>query len=76
MAEKITRVGLVQMSCGPDPEANLEKAAERVRDAARQILRMMHSGNHRQLALHQAPQQALHGRSLLRVEAGERLVQQ
>ncbi|HSY01175.1 MAG TPA: carbon-nitrogen hydrolase [Acidobacteriaceae bacterium] len=35
MAEKITRVGLVQMSCGPDPEANLEKAAERVRDAAR-----------------------------------------
>jgi N-carbamoylputrescine amidase len=28
-------VGLVQMSCGPDPEANLEKAAERVRDAAR-----------------------------------------
>jgi N-carbamoylputrescine amidase len=35
MAQKITRVGLVQMSCGPDPEANLEKAAERVRDAAR-----------------------------------------
>jgi N-carbamoylputrescine amidase len=35
MADKITRVGLVQMSCGPDPEANLEKAAERVRDAAR-----------------------------------------
>jgi N-carbamoylputrescine amidase len=29
-------VGLVQMSCGPDPDANLEKAAERVRDAARQ----------------------------------------
>jgi N-carbamoylputrescine amidase len=29
------RVGLVQMSCGPDPDANLEKAAERVRDAAR-----------------------------------------
>jgi len=29
------RVGLVQMSCGHDPDANLEKAAERVRDAAR-----------------------------------------
>jgi N-carbamoylputrescine amidase len=29
------RVGLVQMSCGPDPDANLEKAMERVRDAAR-----------------------------------------
>jgi len=29
-------VGLVQMSCGPDPDANLDKAAERVRDAARQ----------------------------------------
>src|SRR5689334_6545488 len=28
------RIGLVQMSCGPDPDANLEKAAERVRDAA------------------------------------------
>jgi N-carbamoylputrescine amidase len=37
MTEKSTfRVGLVQMSCGPDPDANLEKAAERVRDAARQ----------------------------------------
>ncbi|MGC2621554.1 MAG: carbon-nitrogen hydrolase [Acidobacteriaceae bacterium] len=35
MTEKTTRVGLVQMSCGPDPDANLEKAAERVRDAAR-----------------------------------------
>jgi len=30
------RVGLAQMSCGPDPDANLEKAAERVREAARQ----------------------------------------
>jgi N-carbamoylputrescine amidase len=29
------RVGLIQMSCGPDPDANLEKAAERVREAAR-----------------------------------------
>jgi N-carbamoylputrescine amidase len=37
MAENGTfRVGLVQMSCGPDPEANLAKAAERVREAARQ----------------------------------------
>src|SRR5580692_12291318 len=33
--KKNTRVGLVQMSCGPDPDANLEKAAERVREAAR-----------------------------------------
>ncbi len=30
------RVGLVQMTCGPDPRANLSKAAERVRKAARQ----------------------------------------
>jgi N-carbamoylputrescine amidase len=30
------RVGLIQMSCGPDPDANLEKAAGRVREAARQ----------------------------------------
>lgn len=30
------RVGLIQMSCGPDPDANLHKAAERVREAARQ----------------------------------------
>jgi N-carbamoylputrescine amidase len=30
------RVGLVQMSCGPDPDANLEKAAERVHEAAHQ----------------------------------------
>jgi N-carbamoylputrescine amidase len=29
------RVGLVQMSCGPEPAANLDKAADRVRDAAR-----------------------------------------
>lgn len=36
MTEKATfRVGLVQMSCGPDPDANLEKGAERVREAAR-----------------------------------------
>ena len=29
------RVGLVQMSCGPDPEANLDKAVDRIREAAR-----------------------------------------
>ena len=29
-------VGLIQMSCGPDPDANLDKAADRVREAARQ----------------------------------------
>src|SRR4051812_19888483 len=29
-------VGLVQMSCGPDPEANVAKAVARVKDAARQ----------------------------------------
>ena len=31
-----TRVGLVQMSCGPDPDANLDNAADRVREAARE----------------------------------------
>jgi N-carbamoylputrescine amidase len=30
------RVGLVQMSCGPDPDANLDKAADQVRQAARE----------------------------------------
>jgi N-carbamoylputrescine amidase len=30
------RIGLVQMSCGPDPDANLDKAADRVREAARE----------------------------------------
>ena len=29
------RVGAVQMSCSPDPDANLDKAADRVREAAR-----------------------------------------
>jgi len=29
------RIGLIQMSCGPDPDANLDKAADRVREAAR-----------------------------------------
>ena len=37
MAEKGNyRIGLVQMACSPDPDANLEKAAEQVREAARQ----------------------------------------
>ncbi len=30
------RIGLVQMSCSADPAANLDKAADRVREAARQ----------------------------------------
>src|SRR5437763_884473 len=30
------KIGLVQMSCGPDPDQNLAKAAERVREAAAQ----------------------------------------
>jgi N-carbamoylputrescine amidase len=30
------RIGLVQMSCSPDPEANLEKAAAKVAEAAQQ----------------------------------------
>jgi N-carbamoylputrescine amidase len=30
------KIGLVQMSCTPDPDANLDKAVERVREAARQ----------------------------------------
>jgi N-carbamoylputrescine amidase len=29
------RIGLVQMSCSPDPDANLDKAADRVGEAAR-----------------------------------------
>jgi N-carbamoylputrescine amidase len=29
------KIGLVQMSCSPDPDENLEKAVERVREAAR-----------------------------------------
>jgi N-carbamoylputrescine amidase len=35
MPEKFN-VGLVQMSCGPDPDANVAKAVSRVKDAARQ----------------------------------------
>src|ERR1700742_4520685 len=34
-SDKNYRVGLVQMSCSPDPDANLDKAADRVREAAR-----------------------------------------
>ena len=30
-----TRVALVQMQCGPEPEANLAKAVARVREAAK-----------------------------------------
>jgi N-carbamoylputrescine amidase len=30
------RIGLVQMSCSPDPDANLDKAADLVREAARE----------------------------------------
>src|SRR5512132_1073543 len=29
------RIGLVQMACSPDPTENLEKAADRIGDAAR-----------------------------------------
>ena len=35
MGAEIFTVGLVQMSCSPDPDENLEKAAVQVRDAAR-----------------------------------------
>jgi N-carbamoylputrescine amidase len=35
-SEKLrSKIALIQMACGPDPDANLEKAVERVRDAAR-----------------------------------------
>jgi N-carbamoylputrescine amidase len=33
-SDKNYRVGLIQMSCSPDPDANLDKAADRVREAA------------------------------------------
>ena len=33
-AEESVRVGLVQMTCGPEPEPNMEKAVARVREAA------------------------------------------
>jgi N-carbamoylputrescine amidase len=32
----VFRVGLIQMSCGPEPEENLRKALDRIRDAAAQ----------------------------------------
>jgi N-carbamoylputrescine amidase len=32
----VFRVGLIQMSCGPEPEDNLRKALDRIRDAAAQ----------------------------------------
>ena len=35
MASEIFTVGLVQMSCSPDPDENLRRASERVREAAR-----------------------------------------
>src|SRR5215471_800338 len=34
-AASTTRVALIQMSCGPDPEANFDKAVSRVPEAAR-----------------------------------------
>ena len=34
MPADVFRVGLVQMSCGPEPEQNLQKALERIADAA------------------------------------------
>ena len=33
-SNNVVRVGLVQMSCQPEPEANLEKAIQRIRQAA------------------------------------------
>jgi N-carbamoylputrescine amidase len=32
---RVVKVGLVQMTCGPEPQENLRKAIERVREAAR-----------------------------------------
>ena len=40
-AGKSFRIALVQMSCSPDPDANLDKAADRVREAARQGARVV-----------------------------------
>ncbi len=36
MAANPFKVGLIQMSCGPDPEQNLQTAVQRVREAAAQ----------------------------------------
>ncbi|HEY6251734.1 MAG TPA: nitrilase-related carbon-nitrogen hydrolase, partial [Candidatus Angelobacter sp.] len=35
MGSEIFTIGLVQMSCSPDPDKNQERAAEQVREAAR-----------------------------------------
>src|SRR5579872_6568939 len=35
------QVGLIQLSCSPDPDANLDKAAQRVREAARNGAQMI-----------------------------------
>ena len=35
MSQDRSRVALVQMQCGTDPAANLEKAVARIRDAAK-----------------------------------------
>jgi N-carbamoylputrescine amidase len=35
LAKEIFRVGLIQLSCTPDPDENLDKAASRVREAAK-----------------------------------------
>ena len=47
-----------------------------MRDAARQILRMMYGDDEREAPLHQALQQPLHRSSLPRIESGQRFVQQ
>src|SRR5271170_2675451 len=36
MSSSSYRVALVQMSCSPDPDANLDKAVERIRAAAKE----------------------------------------
>jgi N-carbamoylputrescine amidase len=35
LVDEKTTIGLIQMACGPDPDANLATAAEKVREAAR-----------------------------------------
>ena len=41
MASELFTVGLVQMSCSPDPEDNLRRAADKVREAARSGAQMI-----------------------------------
>src|SRR2546430_6828308 len=36
MMPKQTKIGLVQMRCGPEPESNFPRAVEFIRDAAKQ----------------------------------------